>query len=274
MPKKLITATEFESVEDMQSSAQEGPVASGGVLLRQQLFGQSRFGKALLITAAAGVILVAAAYWFAIGTPFATETEAQTDLERALVGLAEVMVLPENDQPILAAVADAEALKHQQAFFRGAVIGDQLIIFPKAMKAVLWRPSEDIIVNTGPIQSSAKAAAQASSSAFDLDADATASGTTTDAATATAATIEVRNSTEQTGHAAAVADELRHAGYHVVAVADASEVGYAETIVVALSADDKVAAEHLAEMLGGVIEPRLPVEEAPTEADILIILGG
>lgn len=55
------------------------------------------------------------------------------------------MELPAGEQPTLATVADQEKLKGQD-FFSHAQNGDKLLIYPKAKKAILYRPSTGKII--------------------------------------------------------------------------------------------------------------------------------
>ena len=61
------------------------------------------------------------------------------------------MLLPLDDQPIVATVDDPALLIKQQAFFLGSVKGDVVLIFPKTQRAILFSPSRNKIVNAGPI---------------------------------------------------------------------------------------------------------------------------
>jgi hypothetical protein len=80
-------------------------------------------------------------------------TDAQ---QKALVSdyLAQVgrhMLLPLNDEPVIATVDDPATLIKQQAFFTGSIKGDVVLIFPKTQRAILYSPSRNKIVNAGPI---------------------------------------------------------------------------------------------------------------------------
>jgi hypothetical protein len=55
------------------------------------------------------------------------------------------MELPADEQPNLATVTDQEKLKGQD-FFAQAQNGDKLLVYPKARKAILYRPSTKKII--------------------------------------------------------------------------------------------------------------------------------
>jgi hypothetical protein len=58
--------------------------------------------------------------------------------------------LPTDETPTLATVQDAEKLK-SQPFFKLAQDGDKVLIYPKAGKAVLYRPATKKVVEYSPI---------------------------------------------------------------------------------------------------------------------------
>ncbi len=60
------------------------------------------------------------------------------------------MVLPEGD-PVLFKVSNAEVMRSQQAFFKDTKNDDVLLVFQQSGKAIIFRPSEKIIVNAGPV---------------------------------------------------------------------------------------------------------------------------
>lgn len=74
-------------------------------------------------------------------SPSAGQGQAQQ-----LVGkVGRLVDLPQGETPTIATVNDASKLK-SQAFFAGAKDGDKVLIYSKAGKAVLYRPSTDKII--------------------------------------------------------------------------------------------------------------------------------
>lgn len=79
---------------------------------------------------------------------------AANDVNNMLDDLAKLMALP-NEKPTVATVSDIEKLKDQE-FFTKAKNGDKVFIFPKAQKAILYRPSTKKLIevafyNTPPV---------------------------------------------------------------------------------------------------------------------------
>lgn len=70
---------------------------------------------------------------------------------RSLVSdVGDLMLLPEDETPTLATVTDLHALEGQ-LFFKNAQEGDKVLMYLKAQKAILYRPSIGKIIEVGPI---------------------------------------------------------------------------------------------------------------------------
>lgn len=74
--------------------------------------------------------------------------DKETDVLVAKVG--RLIALPGDEKPVVATVEDKEKLK-DQPFFNDAQNGDKLIIYTTAKKAIVYRESENKIINVGPI---------------------------------------------------------------------------------------------------------------------------
>lgn len=62
-----------------------------------------------------------------------------------------LMVLPTGEQPQAALVSNAAALKQQYPFFAPVQNGDEILFYFKAGKVIVYRPSTNKIVQTGPL---------------------------------------------------------------------------------------------------------------------------
>lgn len=62
-----------------------------------------------------------------------------------------LMILPENEEPVIATVTDKDALAKEQPFYQEAHNGDRVIAYMTARKAIIYDPINDKIVNAGPI---------------------------------------------------------------------------------------------------------------------------
>jgi type II secretory pathway pseudopilin PulG len=75
--------------------------------------------------------------------------EQQTKDLLAKVG--QLIQLPKDETPTIAAVSDAAKAKKQSAFFANAENGDKVLMYVKAGQAILYRPSTNKIVLVAPL---------------------------------------------------------------------------------------------------------------------------
>ena len=75
--------------------------------------------------------------------------QAKIEAEELKDRVAKLMQLPDEDATV-ATVQDAAKLAGQD-FFKDAKDGDKVLIFTAARKAVIYRPDENKIINSGPI---------------------------------------------------------------------------------------------------------------------------
>lgn len=77
---------------------------------------------------------------------------SQKEIQDIVAKVSKLMVLPNDETPTLATVSDPEKLKGQ-AFFANAKLGDKVLVYSKAQKAILYNPSENKIIEVAPIGS-------------------------------------------------------------------------------------------------------------------------
>ncbi len=75
---------------------------------------------------------------------------ARVEADKLKAEVASLIEIPEDENPTIATVVDASKLK-SQAFFANAENGDRVLMFPKAKKAILYRPSTKKIIEVAPI---------------------------------------------------------------------------------------------------------------------------
>jgi len=74
----------------------------------------------------------------------------EQEVSRLVAEVGKLIVLPEGETPVVAEVADVEALKGQE-FFAKAAQGDKVLIYTTALKAILYRPSTKKIIEVAPV---------------------------------------------------------------------------------------------------------------------------
>jgi hypothetical protein len=110
-----------------------------------------RFFK-VVVPLVAVVAIVAAGYLYNQVRILKQDPQAAARVEAdALVAkVGKLIKLPEGETPTVATVSDAEALK-DQAFFSSAVVGDKVLIYTTAKKAVLYSVSMNKILEVAPL---------------------------------------------------------------------------------------------------------------------------
>jgi len=85
--------------------------------------------------------------------------EAQAEVKSLTTTIGKFMELPTDEDPTVATILDKEKIK-DQPFFKNAKNGDKLLAYTKAMKAILYRPSTNRIIEVGPIINNQQPAAE------------------------------------------------------------------------------------------------------------------
>ena len=81
---------------------------------------------------------------------------AQKEADDLVSKVSKLYLLPVGENPTIATVSDPELLK-SQSFFTQALKDDKVLIYTKAGKAILYRPSIDKVIETAPISNNIKA---------------------------------------------------------------------------------------------------------------------
>ena len=99
-----------------------------------------------------GVLLVGAALLFVFLDLGSSASEGAPSAEAASVirDVGKLIMLPEGEIPTVATVTDPESLK-DQPFFVNAMVGDKVLIYTNARKAILFRSSENKLVDVAPL---------------------------------------------------------------------------------------------------------------------------
>jgi len=187
---------------------------------------------------------------------------AKLESKELMKRVGKYMVLP-NEEAQVMTVVDVENLKKTQQFFQDAKDNDKLLVFPVAKKAVLFRPSANIIVNVAPI----------------IGADSIATGSGAQQAVTPnpepPLKIALRNGSGSTGITKKLEDELNGKMKNIVITEkdNAKRLDYEKTLLVAVSETlNNTFIQQLAKDLSASVSA-LPPNETKPDADILIIAG-
>ena len=76
---------------------------------------------------------------------------AQQENAKIIDMVGKLVLLPEDETPTIATVTDPAKLKAEQAFFARAEDGDKVLIYTRALKAIMYRPRTNKIIEVAPL---------------------------------------------------------------------------------------------------------------------------
>jgi hypothetical protein len=98
------------------------------------------------------LLLIILTSYFVIQYVYTTkEVKNKKEISSILKDVSKHMLIPA-EEPNIFDITDPATLSSQQKFFEGSVIGDKLLVYTSVGKAIIWSPSRNIIINSGPIQ--------------------------------------------------------------------------------------------------------------------------
>lgn len=198
------------------------------------------------------------------------------DPAKIIAKIQEHIVVPIDEVPLVGTITNAQALRTSQPFFDAAQDGDIIVVYQKHERAILYRPSRDILVNTGPIIFPSSSVAGNSQPAL---AEKTVSSPTTallpNIPLSEPLKLDIRNGSHTSGVAAQLGKVFSsEKSYNVVSVTPASRTTYSGTTIIVLTSAAENQLETLKKKLGSVtVINQLPPGEKNSTADSVIILG-
>jgi len=175
-------------------------------------------------------------------------------MKEIVAAVSKLIALPVDELPTLVTVTDPEKLKGQPFFVRSSV-GDKVLLYQNAKKAILYRPSEKKIIDV---------------SSLTINEMSTQSGTQTQ---------EIRvvlfNGTTITGLTKKFEPVLKSAIPTAVIVGrnNASSSTYKTSLLIDVMGTREMEAKEFAQKLGMATGVLPDGEDKPTSTDFLIILG-
>lgn len=179
-------------------------------------------------------------------------TEAAKEETRSVTNqLGKLMELP-NEEPTVATILDYTKLK-DQPFFAKAKNGDKVIIYTKAMKAILFRPDTNKVIDFAPINIG-----------------------TSSAAPVQPVKVALYNGTETANLIQNFGKDLKTnvTNIEIVSLENAKKTDYEKTLVVDISGKKPELAKQLAGLIKGTVSLLPAGEVKPTkQTDLLVIVG-
>src|SRR3989339_468579 len=193
------------------------------------------------------------------------EVVSQKEVNDVVKSVSKLMILPSEEVPSVATVLDKEKLSNQP-FFSNVENGDKLLIFPKAMQAIIYRPGSNKIIKVGPIF-------------LNEDGETVEDSTTKPEEVVVVPQPEnikiayyngtsIVNLSAQTESMVKVA----YPTYQTAVVTNATKNDYKENIIIDLSGKYSNEVTEISKLINAKVQT-LPDGEIKPDADILIILG-
>lgn len=204
-----------------------------------------------------------------------TQLTAQ-ETQMLLDKIGQLMILPTDEVPMIATISDkASLMKAEQinaAFFSKSENGDKVLVYKKAGKAIIYRPSTNQLVEVGPVNVEQKTTAQSVAGIETTASDSAQieEGTTTPSPAFL--TVTILNGTKTAGLAKKAEGEIASPQLKVVTKGNAVN-DQEKTVVIDLTGKQPSGAQTIASRLKGSVAKTLPEGEVTSDSDILIILG-
>ncbi|MBU2025897.1 MAG: hypothetical protein ABIC19_01745 [Patescibacteria group bacterium] len=182
---------------------------------------------------------------------------AKEQTKQMLEKVSRHIVIPSDEEPIIADISDPESLVKQESFYENAKRGDKIIVYEKARKAIIYRPDEDKLINVGPIYIEDNE--NSAVSIQDLE----------------EASLEIRNADKDSSRADELVEELEAIEkFKITGQGEASGEDYQGYTLIDLSNGQKPGAVNfLKQRLETEAAKELPRGEPGSKADVLIIVG-
>lgn len=182
------------------------------------------------------------------------------NVNEVVTKVGKLAALPEGETPTLATVSDRDKLTDQD-FFSKAENGDKVLVYLKAGKAYLYRPSLNRIIDIAPIKNvSEQKNTQSSIPEEEKKKEvriAIYNGTATAGLTKQAETL--------------ISEE--YPDLNVTVRENAQQQNYVRTQVIDLSGEQTQVATDLAKLFSGQVVSSLPSSEEEPDSEILVIVG-
>jgi hypothetical protein len=143
-------------MDDITNPKDKDAISNSGLNTNRQTISKKRSTgfplKNLLMGLAIVASLATAGYFYKQNRDIKANPNSVSQKEVASLtkSVGKLMTVPTDEQPTVATVQDKEKLK-DQPFFKDAQNGDKLLIYTKAQKAIIYRESQNKLVNVGPV---------------------------------------------------------------------------------------------------------------------------
>lgn len=86
-----------------------------------------------------------------LATPEGQQALAKEEVARLAAKVGKLIMVPTDEEPVVATILDVEKLAVDQPFYRDAKNGDKVLIYMKAQRAIIYDETQNILINVGPV---------------------------------------------------------------------------------------------------------------------------
>lgn len=108
-------------------------------------YSYGRFLKIFFLILAAAILLIVVGFGGYAAFKIHKTPKAETP-QTVIESVGKLVALPEGETPTVATISDLTPLK-DQPFFKDAQLGDKVLIYATSSKAIIYRPSQNKIIN-------------------------------------------------------------------------------------------------------------------------------
>ncbi len=195
-----------------------------------------------------------------------SSVDKKEEVKSLVAKVGKLIELPQEEEPTIATVSDKSSLPNQP-FFANAKNGDQVLIYSKAKKAILYRPATNKIIEVGPVNFEPTGSPTPTGSGNNSSQLLTPSPSITNLVR-----LAIYNAGKTAGLAASTEAKLKTQFKNITVVQKSNTQGdFSANLVVDLSGKQKEAATQLASFLNAELGT-LPSSETKPDSDILVIV--
>jgi hypothetical protein len=230
----------------------------------------SKFVILALIIAVLAIICAIYFYTKYSSTQVSSTTGNKEQIQQLINRVSKLMALPKNETPTVATVSDKTKLE-DQSFFTNAENGDKVLIYSQAKKAILYRPSTNMIIDVAPVNLGANVSSNQTTTTVASAKEVSSSPTPT--TKLKSVTLLILNGTKTSGVATTAKNGISEKISQISQISVGDSVSnYTKTIIVDPGLD-KALDDQLVAVVGGTVVKTLPSGEKAAKQDIVIIVG-
>lgn len=187
--------------------------------------------------------------------------QAESEIQALISRVEKHVLLPSSEIPTLATVSDVSKLQKNK-FFANAQNGDKVLIYSKAKKAVLYRPSTDRVVEISVLELAEQTPATPTPGVFKKQEN-------------KVYKVAILNGSTTAGLGGKIQEAIESKIDNITVgdVVNASQKTYLKTIVVDMRGNATDEAMLIAKTIGGTVTNTPYSEKPPKDADIVIVIG-